>query len=42
MSWQVLHRYAKLEEFANARMLQIKSRIAKLPLQGVAGVLVLP
>ncbi len=42
MSRQVLHRDAKLEELANARMLQIKSRIAKLPLQRVAGVLVFP
>ena len=42
MTRQILYRDAKLEELANARMLQIEPRIAKLPFQRVVGVLVFP
>src|SRR6516165_4959076 len=42
MTRQVLYRDAKLEKLANARMPQFESGIAKLALQRVAGVLVLP
>ena len=39
---QVLHGHTQLEELANARMPQIEAGIAKLALQSIAGVLVLP
>ena len=39
---QVLHRQAKLEELAHARMPQIEAGIAELALQRVAGIFVFP
>ena len=42
MTRQVLHRDAKLEELAHARMPQVKAGIVKLPLQRVAGIFVFP
>ena len=42
MARQVLKRQAELEELANARMAQVESGIAKLALQRVAGIFVLP
>src|SRR5208283_5028088 len=42
MARQVLHGHAKLKELAHARMPQIEAGVAKLPLQRVARISVLP
>ena len=42
MARQILHGLAKLEEFANAPMLEVEAGVAELALERVAGVLVFP